>query len=92
MYRPIPTYNDLNVMNPQQHVALIQDLLDGWDVPIHTLETNKDQGLVVGVCTSSSTSSTPRASRLTNDEASRLAYLCAAEHANTNWFKELYRQ
>ena len=32
IYRPIPTYNDLNVMNSQQHVALIQDLLDGGDV------------------------------------------------------------
>ncbi len=33
-------------MNSQQHVALIQDLLDGGMVPIHTLETSKDQGLI----------------------------------------------
>ena len=91
MYRPIPTYNDLNVMNSQQHVALIQDLLDGGMYPIHTLETNKDQGLVGRMYQLFNELDASGKPRLTNDEASRLAYFRAAEHANTNWFKELYR-
>ena len=91
MYRPIPTYNDLNVMNSQQHVALIQDLLDGGMYPIHTLETNKDQGLVGRMYQLFNELDASGKPRLTNDEASRLAYFRAAERANTNWFKELYR-
>ena len=91
IYRPIPSYNNLNVMNSQQHVALIQDLLDGGMYPIHTLETNKDQGLVGRMYQLFNELDASGKPRLTNDEASRLAYFRAAERANTNWFKELYR-
>ena len=90
IYRPIPSYNNLNVMNSQQHVALIQDLLDGGMYPIHTLETNKDQGLVGRMYQLFNELDASGKPRLTNDEASRLAYFRAAERANTNWFKELY--
>ena len=91
IYRPIPSYNNLNVMNSQQHVALIQDLLDGGMYPIHTLETHKDQGLVGRMYQLFNELDASGKPRLTNDEASRLAYFRAAERANTNWFKELYR-
>ena len=91
IYRPIPSYDNLNVMNSQQHVALIQDLLDGGMYPIHTLETNKDQGLVGRMYQLFNELDASGKPRLTNDEASRLAYFRAAERANTNWFKELYR-
>ena len=91
IYRPIPSYNNLNVMNSQQHVSLIQDLLDGGMYPIHTLETNKDQGLVGRMYQLFNELDASGKPRLTNDEASRLAYFRAAERANTNWFKELYR-
>ena len=91
IYRPIPSYDHLNVMNSQQHVALIQDLLDGGMYPIHTLETNKDQGLVGRMYQLFNELDASGKPRLTNDEASRLAYFRAAERANTNWFKELYR-
>lgn len=91
IYRPIPTYNDLNVMNSQQHVALIQDLLDGGMYPIHTLETSKDQGLIGRMYQLFNELDESGKPLLKNDEASRLAYFRTAERANTNWFKQLYR-
>ena len=91
IYRPIPTYNDLNVMNSQQHVALIQDLLDGGMYPIHSLETAKDQGLIGRMYQLFNELDASGKPLLSNDEASRLAYFRRAERANTNWFKQLYR-
>ena len=78
-------------MNSQQHVALIQDLLDGGMYPIHTLETSKDQGLIGRMYQLFNELDESGKPRLSNDEASRLAYFRAAERANTNWFKQLYR-
>ena len=78
-------------MNSQQHVALIQDLLDGGCIRSTRWRRLRTRGSSVA-CTSSSTSSTNRVSPLlSNDEASRLAYFRTAERANTNWFKQLYR-
>ena len=68
-------------MNSQQHVALIQDLLDGGMYPIHTLETSKDQGLIGRMYQLFNELDESGKPRLSNDEASRLAYFRAAERA-----------
>lgn len=90
-YRPIPRYGELNVMNSQQHVSLIQDLMDGGQYPIHIMETERNRGLLGRMYELFNELDATGRPRLTNDEASRLGYLRQAEQRNTDWFRELYR-
>lgn len=90
-WRPIPSYNNINIMNSQQHVSLIQDMVDAGLFPIHEMGTKKDLGLIgqmYELFGKTDASGTPL---LTNDVASRAAFLRAAERRNTDWFKELYQ-
>ena len=90
-YRPIPTYREVNIMTSQEHVSLIQDLLDGGQFPIHTLETDQNRGLMGRMYELFNEQDATGKPKLTNDQLSRLNYLREAERRNTNWFNELYR-
>lgn len=89
-YRPLPTYGELNVMNSQEHVSLIQDLIAGGMYPIHIIDTERNRGLVGRMYELFNELDASGRPRLTNDAASRRAYLQQAERRNTNWFRELY--
>ena len=90
-YRPIPTYREVNIMTSQEHVSLIQDLMDGGQFPIHTLETDQNRGLMGRMYELFNEQDATGKPKLTNDQLSRLNYLRQAERRNTNWFNELYR-
>lgn len=90
-YRPIPTYRELNVMTSQEHVSLIQDLVDAGMFLSHGMETEQNRGLIGRMYELFNELDASGKPLLTNDESSRLAYLARAERRNTNWFKELYR-
>lgn len=90
-YRPIPTYREVNIMTSQEHVSLIQDLMDGGQFPIHTLETDRNRGLLGRMYELFNELDATGKPKLTNDEQSRLSYFRQAERRNTNWFNELYR-
>ena len=90
-WRPIPSYNNINIMNSQQHVSLIQDMVDAGLFPIHEMGTKKDLGLIGQMYELFGKTDASGNPLLTNDAASRAAFLRAAERRNTNWFKELYQ-
>ena len=90
-YRPIPIYREVNIMTSQEHVSLIQDLMDGGQFPIHTLETDQNRGLMGRMYELFNEQDATGKPKLTNDQLSRLNYLRQAERRNTNWFNELYR-
>ena len=90
-WRPIPSYNNINIMNSQQHVSLIQDMVDAGLFPIHEMGTKKDLGLIGQMYELFGKTDASGNPLLTNDVASRAAFLRAAERRNTDWFKELYQ-
>ena len=90
-WRPIPSYNNINIMNSQQHVSLIQDMVDAGLFPIHEMGTKKDLGLIGQMYELFGKTDASGNPLLTNDVASRTAFLRAAERRNTDWFKELYQ-
>ena len=90
-WRPTPSYNNINIMNSQQHVSLIQDMVDAGLFPIHEMGTKKDLGLIGQMYELFGKTDASGNPLLTNDAASRAAFLRAAERRNTNWFRELYQ-
>lgn len=90
-WRPIPSYNNINIMNSQQHVSLIQDMVDAGLLPIHEMGTKKDLGLIGQMYELFGKTDASGNPLLTNDVASRAAFLRAAERRNTDWFRELYQ-
>ena len=90
-WRPIPSYNNINIMNSQQHVSLIQNMVDAGLFPIHEMGTKKDLGLIGQMYELFGKTDASGNPLLTNDVASRAAFLRAAERRNTDWFKELYQ-
>lgn len=90
-WRPTPSYNNINIMNSQQHVSLIQDMVDAGLFPIHEMGTKKDLGLIGQMYELFGKTDASGNPLLTNDVASRTAFLRAAERRNTDWFKELYQ-
>ena len=80
-----PDYSTFNIMNSQEQMEIYQEMQQkGWLT--YADVTNADESGVYGKMGELITSG-----KLLNTEASRNAYLRAAEYRNTDWFDILFR-
>lgn len=89
-YRMIPTYKDYNICNSQEQMSINQELeRKGW-LEYSTLSSAKNSG-VYGHMYDLINSAEVGGFGIENTTAAKNAYLREAEHANTNWFNELFK-
>lgn len=83
-YRMIPSYNDFNIMNSQDQMAVYEEMrAKGW---LNLAEiTNRSESGIYGKMYNLISSS-----QLDNTDDAIIGYLRQAEYRNTDWFKALF--
>lgn len=88
--RLIPTYNDYNIMNSQDQMAVYQEMQDkGW-LDYATVLNASNRGVHGKMYELINTVDEDGNFALANTDAARNAYLRQAEMRNTDWFDELF--
>ena len=90
-YRLIPTYNEYNIMNSQDHMSVMQELIRGGHFKAESMSSLQTKGVIGKMHELHKTLDANGNAIVPNTSAGRLAYLQAAERRNTNWFKELFQ-
>lgn len=90
-YRLIPTYNEYNIMNSQDHLSVMQELLRGGHFKAESMSSLKIKGVIGKMHELHKILDANGNAIVPNTSAGRLAYLQEAERRNTNWFKELFQ-
>ena len=90
-YRLIPTYNEYNIMNSQDHMSVMQELIRGGHFKADYMSILQAKGVIGKMYELHNTLDANGNAIVPNTTAGRLAYLQAAERRNTNWFKQLFQ-
>ena len=90
-YRLIPTYNEYNIMNSQDHMSVMQELIRGGHFKAESMSRLKIKGVIGKMHELHKILDANGNAIVPNTSAGRLAYLQAAERRNTNWFKQLFQ-
>ena len=90
-YRLIPTYNEYNIMNSQDHMSVIQELIRGGHFKTESMSGLQTKGIIGKMYELYKTIGPDGNAIVPNTSAGRLAYLQEAERRNTNWFKQLFQ-
>lgn len=89
-YRFIPSYREFNVLNSQDHMALLRELEQGGSLLPSELRRQTQYG-VYGLMYDQALRYKNGSFALENTAAGRAEYLSRAEYRNTDWFKELFQ-
>ena len=90
-YRLIPTYNEYNIMNSQDHMSVMQELIRGGHFKAESMSSLQTKGVIGKMYELHKTLDANGNAIVPNTSAGRLAYMQAAERRNTNWFKQLFQ-
>ena len=90
-YRLIPSYKQYNIMNSQDQMSFVQEMMRKGMMPTESYKTYTLKGAVGRMYELYNILDANGNPRVANTEEGRLAYMRAAEHRNTNWFKELFQ-
>ena len=86
-----PRYSDYNIMNSQEQMGVYQEMRDkGWFNLADTYRASSSGVFGKMYQLGNTYDAATGTFSLSNDEASRNAYLRQAEYRNTDWFKELF--
>lgn len=89
--RQVPSYNEFNVMNSQQQMAVYQDLENkGW-LSYSTIRNGGNGGIYRKMYDLFSTLNEDGSFGWTNTPVERSKFLQQYEYANTDWFDTLFR-
>lgn len=89
-YRLVPSYNDFNIMNSQDHLSMLLEMEKGGSLGFSNMASASTKGIYGRMYELFSEVDAKGEPKLLNTLQARHAYLSAAERRNTNWFEELY--
>lgn len=90
-YRLRPNYNQFNIMNSQQQLALYLEMKNAGYLEASDLYYGRETGEFGRLARMYGTINDAGEFEVVNNDAGEAAFLRKAQYRNTNWFKELFK-